>query len=369
MSIVQYKKIGSLSLLKFFLAFITFLFHMYIHFSVVYKAKLINKFICDGAFAMSGFFILSGFLLYYIYSQKSFSDFEYMKNFYIKRLIKVLPSAYFVTIIMYLFSRLVLHTSVNWTILIMQFIPMQAFFPHLFGKFLNGGMWFVSVLLFLYFLFPLLCFVVKSIKHIYLFAITVYLLGIFPLMVNCYYPTFSLYHLPSFRICEFIMGMITAKILLLTKNNIKNAELFVFLTSLAIFFGISLLHSNNFFNHVSFCLSYMNYDLILLILFPMLIYFLSVAKNKYFLLIMQSKVIDYLGKISYAFFITQMISFFIVSNYFKPNNYFGLSSTAILFVSFVLNMVFAILMYEIFEKNLSNWLIGKFIRTCSSSDR
>ena len=80
MSIVQYKKIGSLSLLKFFLAFITFLFHMYIHFSVVYKAKLINKFICDGAFAMSGFFILSGFLLYYIYSQKSFSDFEYMKN-------------------------------------------------------------------------------------------------------------------------------------------------------------------------------------------------------------------------------------------------------------------------------------------------
>lgn len=34
---------------------------------------------------------------------------------------------------------------------------------------------------------------------------------------------------------------------------------------------------------------------------------------------------------------------------------------AMLFVSFGLNMIFAIIMYEIFEKNLANFLIGKYV--------
>ena len=75
LKIAQYKKIGSLSLVKFLLAFVTFLFHWRMHFAVVYSYKILDKVVISGAFAMGGFFILSGFLLYYIYSKKDFSDF------------------------------------------------------------------------------------------------------------------------------------------------------------------------------------------------------------------------------------------------------------------------------------------------------
>ena len=98
------QKIGSLSFLKFFLAFITFLFHWNIHFSVVYANEFINNFINAGAFAMCGFFVLSGFLLYYHYSHKDFSNFINLKKFYLKRIIKILPSCYFIVFIMIIVS-------------------------------------------------------------------------------------------------------------------------------------------------------------------------------------------------------------------------------------------------------------------------
>ena len=201
--IADYKKIGSLNLLKFVLAFITFIFHWNIHFKVIFSNHLINIFFNAGAFAMSGFFILSGFLLYYIYSKSDFSNYEYLKNFYLKRIIKILPSCYFISIIMYLLRIFVSHEPTKFVEFIMQFIFAQAYFPHMFGSFLNGGLWFVSVLVFLYFIFPHLCFIVKSIKHLILFAIIVYFLGIFPSVVNCYNPDWSLYFLPYF----FIKGL------------------------------------------------------------------------------------------------------------------------------------------------------------------
>ena len=69
-NIIKYEKIGSLSLLKFLLALLVFLFHWNIHFSVLFPNDFVNKFVNAGASAMSGFFILSGFLLFYIYSKK-----------------------------------------------------------------------------------------------------------------------------------------------------------------------------------------------------------------------------------------------------------------------------------------------------------
>lgn len=87
---------------------------------------------------------------------------------------------------------------------------------------------------------------------------------------------------------------------------------------------VNCYYLNNFLNHERFAIPHINHDLILLILFPLLIYYLSVAS-------------------------------------FMPNDYFGLNSTAMLFVSFGLNMIFAIIMYEKFERNLSNFLIGKYM--------
>ncbi len=128
LSIAKYKKIGALNVLKFALVFIIFLFHWRIHYGVAYpNVFFLDKFILAGAFAMSGFFILSGFLLYYIYSGKDFSDFDYLKKFYLKRIFKILPPYYVLIFIMYILYGLILHQSVNWSVLLVSIIPIQAF--------------------------------------------------------------------------------------------------------------------------------------------------------------------------------------------------------------------------------------------------
>lgn len=360
--IAKYEKIGSLSLIKFLFAFIVFLFHWNIHFSVVYSNTLINNFINAGAFVMSGFFALSGYLLYYIYSNKNFSDFSYLKNFYIKRAVKILPSCYLMLVIMLFWYYLVMHKSVNWVLIIQQIIPLQAFFPNMFGEFLNGGFWFISVLLFLYFLFPLLCFIVKSVKHIFCFSVCVYILGIFPLILNCYYPDISLYFLPYFRICEFLAGMVAARIFICNNNKSKYHLLFSIITLIGIFFSVSLLYSQNFFHHTKFSSGFMYYDTVLLILFPILFYNLGKIKNKSFLNIMQSKIVDYFGNISYSFFLTQALCVRFVDDVLIPNKYFGLNSTNMLVISFLLNIFLAVLLYECFEKRITKMLQNTLIK-------
>ncbi len=357
--IAKYEKIGGLSLLKFLLIFVVFLFHWNMHFGVVYSNKLINRFVDAGAFAMGGFFILSGFLLYYIYSKNDFTNFEYLKTFYLKRLIKILPIYYIVVFIMYILYSTLAAKSVNWTVMIMQIIPLQAYFSNLFGEFVNGGLWFVSVILFLYFLFPFLMFIVKSIKTPIRFALFVYLVGIFPCMVNCYYPDFSIYYLPYFRISEFVIGMLCARMYMHSTKPLKYASVYVLLTSIAIFFSVAILYKANFFNHIKFSVNYLNYDVILLLLFPMLIYFIAKSKDKIFLYLTQNKVVDYLGKITYCFFLTQLICEYIMLYWVKPNNYFNMSGLTILITSFILNLVLAIIFYEIFENKLSNYLLKK----------
>lgn len=350
LKIVNYEKIGVLDLLKFILVAITFLFHWNIHFGIVYSCKILNKFINSGAIAMSGFFILSGFLLYYIYSNKNFADFNYLKKFYLKRIIKIFPSSYLIALLLFFLTEIFLHESTNWTIVLMQIIPLQAYFANLFGEGWNGGFWFVSVLIFLYFLFPYLSFLVKSIKNLLLLSVGVYILGIFPTIVNCYYPNFSIYHLPYFRICEFMAGLIISKIVLNSKKTYKMALLYSFLVLTIIFIAVGLLHSNNFFHHVKFSSNYMNYDIVLLILFPALIFFLVKIKNNWFLKIVNNKIVSYLGTIAYSFFLTQMVTLFIVKNFIKVNNYFGMSGLEIISLSFLLNFILAILLYEFFEK-------------------
>ena len=155
------------------------------------------------------------------------------------------------------------------------------------------------------------------------------------------------------------MGMITARFVLNFNKTYKYGSLYSLLIFISIFLGIGMLYSNNFFNHVRFKNNYMYYDVILLILFPALVYFLSSTKDKIFSIITQNKLVEYLGNISYSFYLTQCICIFIVAR-IKPYNYYGLSSMQLLLYSFILNVIFSAIMYEIIEKRISKRLL-KFV--------
>lgn len=59
--------ITSLTSFRFITAFIVFLFHCKIHFNWDCGAKIIDKFLIKGATFMSGFFVLSGFIMSHVY--------------------------------------------------------------------------------------------------------------------------------------------------------------------------------------------------------------------------------------------------------------------------------------------------------------
>ena len=102
-------------------------------------------------------FPTSRLFLFYLYSTKDYSDYANVKFFYVRRLLKIYP-------------LYILHTIV-WCLLYQQFYPsvlpsivlgISSFSPTLFGKMGIGGTWFVSVIFFCYFCFPVLCSFIKN---------------------------------------------------------------------------------------------------------------------------------------------------------------------------------------------------------------
>ncbi len=185
-------------------------------------------------------------------------------------------------------------------------------------------------------------------------------MGILPHVADCYHTNFDIYYHPEFRICEFIAGMITARIFLNYGKQLKYIYVYLLTTLLLIYLGVGALISNNFLNHHKF--NHISLDVILLILFPALIYFLSSIKSKVFILLTDNKISDYLGNIAYAFFLTQFLCQFIVRTFLKPNNYLGMNSIELLVISFILNIMLASIMYKFIEMPVSKKLINRFIK-------
>jgi peptidoglycan/LPS O-acetylase OafA/YrhL len=76
------------------MALLIFMFHSRIH--VLHCSYgIINSFVDMGAIAMTGFFLLSGYVINLTYGRKDMSSSEEIKHFYLKRLISIIP-LYFV---------------------------------------------------------------------------------------------------------------------------------------------------------------------------------------------------------------------------------------------------------------------------------
>ena len=93
MSENQTSRLYGLDLLRIALALLVFMFHTAIHFNCQYG--ILQGVIQYGAFAMSGFFMLSGYSLYYVYHGFDFSKIRNLGLFYKKRLFGLFPVYYF----------------------------------------------------------------------------------------------------------------------------------------------------------------------------------------------------------------------------------------------------------------------------------
>lgn len=215
-----------INLLRFLAAAWVLVFHAQIHFGEIAALRPVSPIIGQGVLAMSLFFILSGFILSFRYSE--FEDADAFKKFYIARIARLYP-VYLIT------GALTVWTlsgqmdnyplaaakdglgSIVWLLIVVVLFvtATQAWFPSLFPVWNFGGSWSLSVEAFFYTLFPMLRTRLANLSDEALLRVVI---GV-PLMILAVAAGMQanrtandatsvvFYSVPIYRLPEFIMGI------------------------------------------------------------------------------------------------------------------------------------------------------------------
>lgn len=187
------------------------------HFSFIKKSQIGNflfeNFLYNGNFAVTFFFILSGFCIALGYSDKfQVLDFDKIKTFIMKRIIKIYP-LYILTGFIGLIIAIVTK-KVLWVKLcefIFLYMTMIQSFLKNYSMF-NSVAWFVSAIFLCYLLTPFVFYFlkkmakVKSYLSIWIFLIIVSVLLSPPFLDIKFYSYF--YHFPPIRFLQYFSGIL-----------------------------------------------------------------------------------------------------------------------------------------------------------------
>lgn len=229
-----------LDVMKILLALIVFFFHCYCHLGIHFG--VFQHFIEQGAVAMTGFFMLSGYIMYLIYRETDYSVINNLRKFYIKRLATILPVYYVVGLVYTVLWIATGRISAVKALLIfpVELLGLQSVFSSLFSIAHNQGTWFISCLLLCYFIFPLICFLVKNLsKRDSLIGIVImYLIASYPIVIIRSFDTMGVYSNPFFRGVEFTIGVMLGRIIENFKAvNSKSKMNIVFIPSAMLLWG------------------------------------------------------------------------------------------------------------------------------------
>lgn len=345
-----------LDLFRIFICFQVFLFHAVIHkYLILDKNTKLFMNLSVGAIFMDAFFIMSGFLLYYLYAA-TFDNLtcENVKNFYQKRITKIYPQYFIYTLVILLMDKVILSA------IPVEIFCLQGFFPMLFNKMGNGGTWFISCLMFSYLLFPFIAKLIKNIKLNFVFIFILYLIILYLniLKVDLKIHWVALYISPIYRLLAFIIGMLLAKLYLTRKqlSSILSSLIFVGAFCL-LFLLIPILYKNNFIEHVKFAKNFTLYSCVTVPLFSIIIYSAACIKNKVIDSVLHSKIILFTSKITFHFFIWQGFALRTTRKLLENINVIFVSPTLKepFVVLLVWNIIVAIIAYLLIDKVLIYW--------------
>lgn len=196
--------IDSLTSFRFITALVVFIFHCYIHLGFKLDIKFIDVFFKHGAVFMTGFFVLSGFIMTHVYQKWDFSKPSLIKEFYLKRFAKIYPVYIVATILFFTFFANEF-TSREWArIIVNDLFLTQGFFKNMFTLGFNGGTWSLSVEMFLYALFPFLILISGKSPKILWFALGLSLIVTLNAITD---RADHIYPNPIMRLCDFMAGI------------------------------------------------------------------------------------------------------------------------------------------------------------------
>ena len=350
----QTKRNIGLDLFRVSLALLIFLFHSNMHFDCHYG--IFDHFVRLGAIAMTGFFMLSGYALN-LANKNVLIDMGEYKKFLLKRLISIVPLYYFVAIIHVLFL-----SKDSWQSELLLFpieaLGLQSFFSSLFTVSHNSGTWFISCLLPCYLLFPFLQWIFRSLSGIEKMVLGGAILSILFIspIVQRHFMLASLYDNPFFRILEFSIGVIIA---VLNDEEHDWMKLRVFQSKLFLILILVLLITGVSYGDVIF--PGRDYMLMNWVVLPCLIVMFLIFRNVEFGLLGKSKLLQYLSKLSYSFFLAQFyvwtISYILVYHVIRLDG--NLVHISVSFISCVLVSIF---LHEIIEKPSRRFLSKAILR-------
>ena len=320
-----------------------------------------DGFIRMGAIFMTGFFMLSGFVLFANYSGKNVMEKGNLKQFYLKRLIGIFPLYFFVSMVYMIFCS---SESLKQNLLLfpVETLGLQSHFSSLFDVSHNSGTWFISSLFFCYLLFPLMQEVTKQISNkVRIIAIVLcsFMVLWAPLIVHTF-STAGIYDSPVFRALEFFIGVLLCSLLPSIKDRPKLAfmgSFWTFLGELAVLFGV-----------VTFAVSrniavgnYSVYSIIALPIFILMILTLSMVKSEK---LSNSKVLNYAAKISFAVFLAQTFNTEIENFIFTKleiANLGAASNGLKILIPFIVCGILAVAMHHLVEKPCGKFLKKKLL--------
>ncbi len=315
-----------------------------------------DGFIRMGAIFMTGFFMLSGFVLFANYSGKNVMEKGNLKLFYLKRLIGIFPLYFFVSVVYMVFCGSE-NLRQNLILFPVETLGLQSHFSSLFDVSHNSGTWFISSLFFCYLLFPLMQEVAKQISNkARIFAIISSSLIVLwaPLVVHTF-ATAGIYESPVFRALEFFIGVLLCSLSSAVSARPKFAfmgSLWAFLVELAVLFGAvtAAVQMNIAVGNYSI------YSIIALPIFILMILTLSMVKSP---ALSKSKLLNYAAKISFAVFLAQTFNTEIENFIFTK---LGIEGNGLkILTAFVVCTILAMVMHHLVEKPCGNFLKKKFL--------
>ena len=247
-------EIKQLTFTRFIAAFTIVLFH-YGQSAIPFDSGLLGHFAKDGAFSVSYFFCLSGYILAHVYCKEDCSLIN-KKAFFLKRFARIYPIYFIGFIVVLLSGILFFNAAPKGYSIILQVLGLHAWFPGLSLE-INYPGWSLSVELFFYLCFPFLInfFSRISTKKVILFALAIWILsGISHILLvkqtlhhTAQWEEFIIFN-PLFHINAFIFGMAACVVLKRNQDkfqlsNFLSSSIFI-ITCLILFFIIA---TDNFF--------------------------------------------------------------------------------------------------------------------------
>ncbi|SHK83867.1 Peptidoglycan/LPS O-acetylase OafA/YrhL, contains acyltransferase and SGNH-hydrolase domains [Fibrobacter sp. UWB12] len=337
---------AGLDLFRVVAAIMVLLFHCNIHHESSFGP--LTGFVSMSAIFMTGFFMLSGFVLFRTYRERELFQKDALKNFYLKRIFGIFPLYLFVAVL-YVVTLGQESMFQNLVLLPIELLGLQSVFSTLFPVSHNGGTWFISCLLFAYLAFPLMQEVVKqwgTRAKIVAIGLSLFILFWSPLVVHTF-STDSIYSNPFFRGLEFFIGVVLASL----SVNVKwfaTWKAFV-VEAVLLVAGVSIAVRLNLFVG-----NYMLYDWIAVPLFGCMALTLAGLKSPH---LQNSSVLRYASAASYAFFLAQTFNTDIENWLFAAC---GIQNNVLqITVSIALCSLIAVALHEFVEKPCARMLKKK----------